>query len=37
VLGCRESEAAFFVAAACMLALVGGLLLGGLCSAVGLL
>ena len=37
VLGCRESEAAFFVAAAGMLALVGGLLLGGLCSAIGLI
>jgi Yip1 domain len=37
VLGCRESEAAFFVAAACMLALLGGLLLGGLCSAIGLI
>jgi hypothetical protein len=37
VLGCRESEAAFFVAAACVLALIGGLLLGGLCSATGLI
>jgi hypothetical protein len=36
VLGCRESEAAFFVAAACMLSLVGSLLFAGLCSAAGL-
>jgi Yip1 domain len=37
LLGCRESEAAFFVAAAAMLSLVGSLLLGGLCSAAGLI
>jgi hypothetical protein len=37
VLGCRESEAAFFVAAAGMLSLIGSLLLGGLCSAAGLI
>jgi hypothetical protein len=37
LLGCRESEAAFFVAAAGMLSLVGSLLLGGLCSAAGLI
>lgn len=37
LLGCPESEAAFFVAAACMLALVGSLVLGGLCSAAGLI
>jgi hypothetical protein len=37
VLGCREADADFFVAAACMFALVGSLLLGGLCSAAGLL
>jgi hypothetical protein len=37
VLGCRESEAAFFVAAACMLSLVGSLVLAGLCSAAGLI
>lgn len=37
VLGCRESEAAFFIAAAGMLSLIGSLLLGGLCSAAGLI
>jgi Yip1-like protein len=37
LLGCRESEAAFFVAAAGMLSVVGSLLLGGLCSAAGLI
>ena len=37
LLGCRESEAAFFVAAAAMLSLIGSLLLGGLCSAAGLI
>ena len=37
VLGCPEPDAAFFVAGACMFTLVGSLLLGGLCSAAGLL
>ena len=37
VLGCPEEEAAFFVAGACMFALVASLLLGGLCSAAGLI
>ena len=37
MLGCRESDAAFFVAAACMAALVLSMLLAGLCGAVGLL
>jgi hypothetical protein len=37
LLGCRESEAAFFVAAGGMLSVVGSLLLGGLCSAAGLI
>lgn len=37
VLGCRESEAAFFIAAAAILSVVGSLILGGLCSAAGLI
>jgi hypothetical protein len=37
LLGCPESDAAFFVAAACMFALVSSMLLGGLCSAAGLI
>lgn len=37
VLGCRESEAALFVAAAWIFSAVGSMLLGGLCSAAGLL
>ena len=37
LLECRESEAAMFVAAAWVLSVVGGMLLGGLCSAVGLI
>jgi hypothetical protein len=37
MLGCRESDAALFLAAACMAALVLSMLLGVLCSAVGLL
>ena len=35
VLGCRESEAALLVASAWVLSTVGGMLLGGLCSAAG--
>jgi hypothetical protein len=37
VLECRESEAALFVAAAWIFSAVGSMLLGGLCSAAGLL
>ena len=37
VLGCPEEEAAFFVAGACMVALVASLIVGGLCSAAGVL
>jgi hypothetical protein len=37
VLGCPEHEAAFFVAGACMFALIASLVLGGLCSAAGLI
>jgi hypothetical protein len=37
MLGCREAEAASFVAAASMFALVASVLLGGLCSAAGLI
>jgi hypothetical protein len=37
VLGCPEQDAAFFVAGAGMLALVASLLVGGLCSAAGVL
>ena len=37
VLACRESEAAFFIAAAGMLSIVAALLIGGLCSAAGLI
>jgi hypothetical protein len=37
VLGCRESEAAFFVAAAAMFAVLASLVVGGLCSAAGLI
>jgi hypothetical protein len=37
VLGCPEEEAAFFVAGACMFALVASLVVGGLCSAAGLI
>lgn len=37
VLECRESEAALFVAAAWVFSGIGGMLLGGLCSAAGLL
>jgi hypothetical protein len=37
LLECRESEAAMFVAAAWVFSIVGGMLLGGLSSAAGLL
>ena len=37
VLDCRESEAAMFVAAAWVFSAVGSMLLGGLCSAAGLI
>ena len=37
ILECRESEAAIFVAAAWVLSGIGGMLLGGLCSAAGLI
>jgi hypothetical protein len=37
VLECRESEAAMFVAGAWVFSAIGGMLLGGLCSAAGLL
>ena len=37
VLGCPERDAAFFVAAAGMLSLLASLVLGGLCSAAGVL
>jgi hypothetical protein len=37
VLECKESEAALFVAAAWVFSGIGGMLLGGLCSAAGLL
>lgn len=37
LLGCRESDAAFFCAAAAMLSIVGGLVAAGLCSAAGLI
>jgi hypothetical protein len=37
VLECRESEAALFVAAAWIFSALGSMLLGGLCSAAGLL
>ena len=37
LLECRESEAAMFVAAAWVLSGIGGMLLGGLCSAAGLI
>jgi hypothetical protein len=37
LLECRESEAAMFVAAAWVFSAVGGILLGGLCSAAGLI
>jgi hypothetical protein len=37
VLDCRESEAAMYVAAAWVVSAVGGMLLGGLCTAAGLL
>ena len=37
LLGCPQADAAFFVAAATMFAVVASLLLGGLCSAAGLI
>jgi len=37
VLECKESEAALFVAAAWIFSAVGSMLLGGLCSAAGLI
>lgn len=37
LLGCRASDAAGFTAGALMFALVASLLLGGLCSAAGLI
>jgi hypothetical protein len=37
LLDCRESEAAMFVAGAWVFSAVGGMLLGGLCSAAGLI
>lgn len=37
MLGCRQSEAAFFVAAAAMFGVVASLVVGGLCSAAGLI
>ena len=37
VLGCRESEAAMFVAMAWVLSAAASMLLGGLCSAAGLI
>lgn len=37
VLGCKETDAAAFTAGAGLFALVAGLVLGGLCSAVGLI
>ena len=37
LLDCREPEAAMFVAAAWVLSGMGGMLLGGLCSAAGLI
>jgi Yip1-like protein len=37
LLECRESEAAMFVAAAWVLSAIAGMLLGGLCSAAGLI
>ena len=37
VLGCRESEAALLVAAAWVFSVAGGMLLGGLCSAAGVI
>ncbi len=37
VLGCPEEDAAFFVAGACMFVLVASLVVGGLCSAAGLI
>jgi hypothetical protein len=37
LLDCRESEAAMFVAGAWVFSAVAGMLLGGLCSAAGLI
>lgn len=37
VLGCRETEAALFVASAGMFSVIGSMVVGGLCSAAGLL
>ena len=37
VLGCRETEAALFVASAGMFSVIGSMIVGGLCGAAGLL
>lgn len=37
VLGCRAEDGAAFTAATCLFALVASMLLGGLCSAAGLI